>query len=897
MNKRCLFICLIFIGLIQLWAESRYSLVKIKVSDQKEIQSLIYKGFDIQEADYQSVSIIAKAEDLEQLIKLNYHYEIIHEDLTKYYQSRLKTPDVRTTQIAQGSMGGYFTYNEAIAFVDSLQTLYPHILSAPHVIGQSVQGRDILAYKISDHQSISEENERKVLITGLHHAREAMTLIAPLYYMQWLVDNYNTDPLATFLVNNREIWFVPVLNVDGYIHNETNHPDGGGNWRKNMHDNNNNGVFDQGYDGVDLNRNYGFEWEYNNGSTVEPPGETYKGASPFSEPETQAIRDFCIAQGFKSGLNFHSYSGCMIYSEHANGDPVPDTDLLQYYGLMMTKLNGYSVGSCQEMLHYQANGTADDWMYGEQNVKPKMLTYSPEIGFDDGFWPPTDRIIPLAISQLYPQQFISLIAGSYLKISNSRVDDSSSGDGNQFGEAGESFDLYFSVKNLSWCEDISDVTAILSTNDPLIVINEDTAMTSHINALTEAEIRFNVSLSNELLSGHSTHFSIQFTNSSGYDLIEEYEYTFGSPLVLFYDDAENGTDQWICQATWNTTDERSFSGLKSFTDSPYADYPNSTFSTMMLNTSIDLSEMNGAYLGYQTRWNLNKAGLRGKIEVKVSNNEWIPLAGEYSSYNTHYQGIPLYQGIRDYQWLNEKVKIPENQLTNPFKFRFSLQSSPPSSADGIYFDEIFLYGYTDQDAPPFIAFVTNITGNPDSTGPYPIKAVVSDAQCLSQVMLKYNINNSEYHSIVMTDSIKHVFQNSLPIMNPGSIVNYYISASDDQGNVSNSPTYTFTASGTNTDYADQALDTKLHSNYPNPFNPETMIHYSVKNGSQVQIDIYNIKGQRVLQLINKEMPAGTYQAVWDGRDQYGEKAGSGVYFCVLKVNQQKIDTIKMLLIK
>jgi len=90
--------------------------------------------------------------------------------------------------------------------------------------------------------------------------------------------------------------------------------------------------------------------------------------------------------------------------------------------------------------------------------------------------------------------------------------------------------------------------------------------------------------------------------------------------------------------------------------------------------------------------------------------------------------------------------------------------------------------------------------------------------------------------------------------------------------------------------------------YPNPFNPETWIPYSLKKTSEVVIEIHNINGELVRSLQLGLKPAGVYTsktsaAHWDGRSSLGEKVASGVYFCTLKVNDQKIDTKRLILLK
>ena len=90
--------------------------------------------------------------------------------------------------------------------------------------------------------------------------------------------------------------------------------------------------------------------------------------------------------------------------------------------------------------------------------------------------------------------------------------------------------------------------------------------------------------------------------------------------------------------------------------------------------------------------------------------------------------------------------------------------------------------------------------------------------------------------------------------------------------------------------------TKLNNNYPNPFNPETTISFSLKEASNVQIEIFDIKGRKVKTLINKEYNHGNHTITWNAKDDKGKELSSGMYFYRMKTNT-KIETKKMLLIK
>jgi len=78
--------------------------------------------------------------------------------------------------------------------------------------------------------------------------------------------------------------------------------------------------------------------------------------------------------------------------------------------------------------------------------------------------------------------------------------------------------------------------------------------------------------------------------------------------------------------------------------------------------------------------------------------------------------------------------------------------------------------------------------------------------------------------------------------------------------------------------------TELGGNYPNPFNPETNIRYSLEKAGNVSIEIFNIRGQRVKSLLNAMMNEGEHTVVWDGRDDDGRQVGSGMYLYIMKAD-------------
>lgn len=269
---------------------------------------------------------------------------------------------------------------------------YPKLTKVT-TIGRSHQGQPILAVKVTKNAKRIRDGKRpSVLYASAQHAREWITPEMTRRLMHHVLDNYGEDQDITRLVDTTELWFVPVANPDGYDHTFT---PGNRLWRKNLRDNDGDGQITTA-DGVDLNRNFGYKWGYDNeGSSPDPISNTYRGPSPHSEPETRALDKLFRKVGFEFFVNYHSAAELLLYGAGWQvATPTPD-DII-YEAMVGDDENpavpGYDPDLSAEL--YTTNGDTDTHAtvrYGTLGFTPEMSTCQAAAASDpDDEWLPED---------------------------------------------------------------------------------------------------------------------------------------------------------------------------------------------------------------------------------------------------------------------------------------------------------------------------------------------------------------------------------------------------------------------------------------------------------------------------------------------------------------------------
>lgn len=333
--------------------ESKQKLYRINVRDFTLIKTIEKSGvtvFNQKPGSY--IEVMATPEQIENLHIEGAEIEFLANSFKELYRD---LPELKSIP----PFHGYQNTNDMLVAVAAA---HPDITRLD-TIGQSILGRYILCLKISDNPS-ADEDETPILFLANHHGNEVHSVEVALSQINYLVNNYGTDPEVTNWVNNMEIRFVPMVNPDG---------------REAMTRGNNHGV--------DLNRNYSVGYQ---------AGGDH-GPTAFSEPETSAIRDLTAKFPPVMSLSYHTSGQYVLYPWTHTDAAAPDSSAMMYLGnLISDSIEFMNNGRPEHYTLLQGGrwyftaGEYCDYMYVTHNA----LTYTVELGMSQA---PDYSVIPAMV--------------------------------------------------------------------------------------------------------------------------------------------------------------------------------------------------------------------------------------------------------------------------------------------------------------------------------------------------------------------------------------------------------------------------------------------------------------------------------------------------------------------
>ena len=806
------------------------------------------------------------------------------------------------TERAWVGLGDFISYSEAVALLDSLHSEYPGITTEKDSIGTTWEDRPIYAMKISDNPDVNED-EPEVLFDALHHAREPITVSVLFGFIKHLLENYGSDPEATFLVDEREIWFIPVMNPDGYVYNEMVSSDMM--WRKNRRDN------PSSCEGVDMNRNYDINFG-GTGSSGDECDQTYRGPSAFSEPETQALRDFILAHDFITHDSYHSVAALLLYPLGYTYDPAPDAALFHDIGEERNRDNGYIVQQVSDL--YPASGTTLDWSYDVKGT----FSYTTEVGGSD-FWPQESEIPGLVAGDIYSDIVLTLNAGSYVQIADMDV---TGGDGNGRLDPGETADLFVTLENPGFIFDASNVSAVLTSDDAYIQLVDAASSFGNIVHRGDADNSgdlFTVSVDAAAPDGHRASFRLTLSWDTGLEIEETALLVIGTPSTIISDDFESGNNGWTQDPSHTAS-----TGDWVIIDPNQTEYqpgddttpdPGTLAWITAQNTAIGTNDVDGGISALRSpAWDLSSHS-HVQLSLNYFHGQRDPgddPSGDFFRIDLSNDGgssfpvnlVSIGDVLTPPIWTALDLDLEDEiALTNQMVLRF--QASDGSSTGDIIeggLDDLMLLDMGTGNEPPGAPV---LAAPMEGAGVYPnVELLVTNAVDPEGDPLTYGFR--VYTDSLLTDRIRNVDGLAegtgetgwtvTPSLTDGTY--YWRAYAEDAG--SRGP---FMAAGsffidgaTGVTSGRSAPAFALFPAKPNPSSNGTMVRFILPVEGRLRADIFDIAGRRVRSLFRGHASAGAQALHWDGRDERGNDAAPGIYFVRLRHGRED-RAIKITLVK
>jgi len=888
-------ICAALLLAVMLWpatAGAAYQKIRVQVPLGPEAKAVFFHpDLELMSNDDGALILLSRPELTEGLIERGFPVEVMIDDLEAHYAAQCR---------GQRDYGVWHTYTEMVDEINLLHAQFPNLTTAPFSIGTTGQGRTIWCIKVSDNPDV-QEDEPEVLFDGMIHAREIMTVEGILHFIRYLCENYTTDPAMKFLVDNRQVYFVPILNVDGFVYNEQTNPNGGGMWRKNRRANTG------GCYGVDNNRNFPFEW-VGSGSSPDPCSETYRGPSAGSEPENQAIMNLINSHHFITWQSYHSVAGLVLFPWGYTSAHTEDDALFRQIGAVMAAASGYAVGQAPELL-YSVNGGSFDWGYGATNEHPKIMSFTTEFGGSD-FWPNPSERDGLIAENLYSNIYLCQIAGAYLELQSIAV---TGGDGNGRLDPGESAALVVTVRNPGVLMGASDVQASITSSDPYVAFSDAQANIGLIapgGTGSNGADPFELTVDASCPAGRMATFTVVMTAAGGLRIEGTASLRIGQPTILYANDFENTGEEWSSDPTHTASTgafvrvdpvAAPFQPGDDTTPAPgvyawiTAQNPNGREGIDDVDSGIAASRSGVINLAGASHADLDLNFFCGQrdqgddpsgdfLRIDLSNN-----GGATFPANLLLIGDVAMPGT----WQNLQVAL-EDYLPLTGQMVLRVQAADAAGANDIVeagLDDIYIYAGSGNEAPSAPTLSSPPDGAPDQ--PANLTLVVHNAVDPDGDALTYSfrIYSDEWMTTVVrsADGIPAGSGTTSWTVDPplpqGTFY-WRAFASDPYERGMFMARASFGVSDP-TGLGDPAVASTLTlSAGPSPASGSVLIRFYTPSSPTSTLHIFDSAGRQVRSLNGPRWSEGWQELLWDGRDDHGSRVASGVYFVRLVVGQE-----------
>lgn len=379
---------------------AKLMLVRVQVESQTQAAYLMSHFDESHNHSAEEIELVLWPGDQLELDKLGYEYEVVTADLVGSENQDTQADSI--IPLPGPDLDDYRRLTDYNAEMAALAKKNPKLVKLFKMKRPSLEGREIFGLEIAANVKNASDGRPIFYIDAVHHAREWPASEYTMIYIHHLVESYGKDKRITKLLKKARVIAVPIVNVDGFNYSresvfsanqdlrDRTSTMGAGNgfegyWRKNRRSLT--GQTAPGLEanpdayGVDPNRNYSYLWgDGQGGSSGSQVDQTYRGDAPFSEPETQNVRDIILSRPVTAVLTNHTYQGSVL---RTGGGKAPDDTMLRLLG---DKLAGVLRYRNAPTVGYPTTGTTDDWAYAAMG----SIGYTIEHGVL-GFHPGYDR--------------------------------------------------------------------------------------------------------------------------------------------------------------------------------------------------------------------------------------------------------------------------------------------------------------------------------------------------------------------------------------------------------------------------------------------------------------------------------------------------------------------------
>jgi hypothetical protein len=339
--------------------------VRVTVKNARELMTVRNLADDILTCEGSGIGgfdIRLSPERYEAFLKTGIRHTVLIPDIQAHVD-QIWADDAR---IRAGDDPAWFSTYRSLAEIEARMqhyaTTYPELATLSN-LGTSIQGRTIKMLRITGPGATT--NRPAFVIQANQHAREWVTIHSAMYIIDRFCETYATDPQIAGIVNGIDFYIIPTLNPDGYEYSRTTNSQ----WRKNRRD-----ILTSTCFGVDLNRNWGFQWGFDNeGSSGSACQETYRGTAAWSEPELAGVKslvDSLAGEGrMEVHWDIHANAGMILSPWGYTINPPAALPLMNTLGAiiqtgMRSVINSpYPYGQGSVIL-YLNNGNTRDYSYG-----------------------------------------------------------------------------------------------------------------------------------------------------------------------------------------------------------------------------------------------------------------------------------------------------------------------------------------------------------------------------------------------------------------------------------------------------------------------------------------------------------------------------------------------------